>query len=125
VPVLERVNGLKILRWSSLFVVVVYAAFLLVPFVGAKYVLLGLVSLSTAGWFAILRGRTYQALPGQSGMVVAVTSLGNLSILLVPTLVGSVADAVGLQWAMWLLILGPLALLVALPKEGGETTNDG
>ncbi len=116
IPLLERVNGIRILRMSSVIVIVFYVAFLLVPFVWAKYALIALVSFSTAGWFAILRGRTFSALPGQSGMVVAITAFANLSILLTPTILGAVADAFGLQSAMWLLLIGPVALLIGLPR---------
>ncbi|MBI4675213.1 MAG: MFS transporter [Chloroflexi bacterium] len=118
IPALERVHGVRVLRLSSVSVIALYAAFLLVPSVWAKYALLALVSFTTAGWFAILRGRTYAALPGQSGMVVAITAFANLSVLFVPTILGGLADAFGLQAAMWLLILGPVALLVGLPREG-------
>lgn len=117
IPLLERVNGIRVLRLSSVVVIVFYIAFLLVPFVWAKYVLIALVSFSTAGWFAILRGRTFSALPGQSGMVVAITALGNLSILITPTILGAIADAFGLQSAMWLLLIGPIALLIGLPRK--------
>lgn len=121
IPLLERVNGLRVLRLSSFVVAALYAAFLIIPDVGAKYGLIGVVSFCTAGWFAILRGRTYAALPGQSGMVVAITAFANISILLTPTILGAIADAVGLQAAMWLLILGPLALIVGLPRQESKT----
>lgn len=117
IPLLERVQGLRVLRFSCALVIVLYIAFLLAPFVWAKYALIALVSFSTAGWFAILRGRTFAALPGQSGMVVAITAFANLSILLTPTILGAVADTFGFQSAMWLLLLGPVALLLGLPKE--------
>lgn len=117
IPVLERVHGVRVLRISSLIVAALYAAFLLIPFVWAKYVLIASVSFATAGWFAILRGRTFAALPGQSGMVVAITALANVSVLFVPTLMGGLADAFGLQVAMWLLLLGPASLLIGLPRE--------
>jgi FSR family fosmidomycin resistance protein-like MFS transporter len=116
IPLLERVHGVRVLRGSSFVVGALYVLFLLIPFVWAKYVLIALVSFATAGWFAILRGRTFAALPGQSGMVVAVTALANLSVLFVPTVLGGLADAFGLQTAMWLLLLGPVALLVGLPR---------
>lgn len=122
IPLLERVSGERVLRISSLIVIVLYAAFLVVPFVWAKYTLIALLSFSTAGWFAILRGRTFAALPGQSGMVVAITALANLSVLLTPTILGAIADAVGLQSAMWLLILGPVALILGLPRA--KRSND-
>ena len=117
IPLLERVNGIRVVRVSSFVVIALYIAFLLVPFVWAKYVLIALVSFSTAGWFAVLRGRTFSALPGQSGMVVAITALANLSILITPTVLGAIADAFGLQSAMWLLLIGPVALLIGLPRR--------
>ncbi len=116
IPVLERVNGLRVVRFSTIAVIGLYAAFLLVPIVWVKYVLLGALSFTTAAWFPVLRGRTFSALPGQSGMVVAITAVGNLSILITPTILGALADAFGLQAAMWLLLIGPLALLVGLPR---------
>lgn len=117
IPLLERVNGIRVVRLSSILVILLYAAFLLAPFIWAKYVLIALVSFATAGWFAILRGRTFAALPGQSGMVVAVAAFANLSVLLTPTILGAIADRIGLQSAMWLLLLGPVALLIGLPRD--------
>jgi len=122
IPALERVRGVRVLRLSSFVVIVLYAAFLLVPFVWAKYALIGLVSFATAGWFAILRGRTFAALPGQSGMVVAITAFANISVLFVPTILGGLADALGLQTAMWLLLLGPVALLIGLPRNARDVS---
>jgi hypothetical protein len=36
--------------------------------------------------------------------------------LFLPVLLGQLADWLGLQAAMWLLVVGPLALLVGLPR---------
>lgn len=123
VPALERVSGLRVLRVTAVVVLAAYVAFLLVPAVWIKYVLIGLISFSTAGWFSTLRAKCFQALPGQSGLIIAATSLGNISGLFVPFIVGRVADALGLQWAMWLLAVGPLALIVGLPREQTDSTN--
>lgn len=119
IPLLERVSGMRVLRVTSVAVIALYAAFLLAPSVWAKYVLIAAVSVSTAGWFAILRGRTFAALPGQSGMVIAVTSFANLSVLVVPTVLGAIADAVGLEAAMWVLLVGPVALALGLGRDKG------
>ncbi len=124
VPALEKVDGLRVLRVSAVIVLAAYIALLLAPNAWLKYVLLALVSFSTAGWYPILRGRTYAILPGQSGMIVAVTSLGNVSSVFVPLIVGRVADIFGLQWAMWLLALGPIALIVGLPQNEGRRMKD-
>ena len=36
---------------------------------------------------------------------------------LLPLLIGILADNFGLQSAMWILLLGPIALLIGLPKK--------
>ncbi len=108
---------MRLLRLTAVMALGLYLAFLLVPFVWLKFVLIGALSLCTCGWFAVLRGRTYAALPGQSGLIVAATSLTNVVSLFVPVAIGQLADTFGLAWAMWLLVLGPLALSVGLPRE--------
>lgn len=115
VPLIEKVKGLKLLRVTSAVVLVAYVAYLLLPVVWAKYALIGLISFCTASWFPTLRAKTYETLPGQSGLVMAVGSLANISSLFVPFAIGRVADTLGLQWAMWLLALGPATLIVGLP----------
>jgi FSR family fosmidomycin resistance protein-like MFS transporter len=124
VPALEKVNGLRVLRVSAVIVLAGYIALLLAPSAWLKYALIALISFSTSGWFPILRGRTYAVLPGQSGMIVAVTSLGNVSSVFVPLIVGRVADMFGLKWAMWLLALGPIALIIGLPRFEGRSQKD-
>lgn len=114
VPVLERVRGLRIIRITAFVALGLYIVFLVVPNAWVKLACVALISLSTSSWFPILRGNTFNSLPGQSGLVVAVTSLGNISSVFVPYILGSLADAFGLQWAMWLLALGPIALIVGL-----------
>ncbi len=111
VPLLEKISGVRVLRLSAMVALIAYAALLLIPIVWLKYVLIAVINLSTAGWYAVLRAKCYEALPGQSGVVVAVTSLANISSLFVPLLLGGIADAFGLQTAMWLLIIGPIALI--------------
>jgi fucose permease len=114
VPALEKVRGTLILRVSAIAALALYVAFLTIPNIWVKLTLVALISFCTASWFPILRGNTYNALPGQSGLVVAVTSLGNVSSVFVPLALGFIADALGLQWAMWLLALGPIALIVGV-----------
>ncbi|MGB8645374.1 MAG: MFS transporter [Anaerolineae bacterium] len=117
VPLLEKVRGTRVLRVTALLVLGFYIAFLLAPFVWLRLVLIGAIGFCTSGWFAILQGKTYATRPGQSGMIVAAGSLANVLKLFVPVVIGSMADMFGLQWAMWILVLGPLALLLGLPKE--------
>jgi FSR family fosmidomycin resistance protein-like MFS transporter len=114
VPLLERVQGIRILRLTVFIVLFAYAAFLLVQVVLIKYILIGVISLCTSSWYTILRAKSYEALPGRSGAVMAVTSIVGGINLFVPVILGAIADAIDLQTAMWVLMLGPIALMIGL-----------
>jgi FSR family fosmidomycin resistance protein-like MFS transporter len=117
VPALEKIDGLKVLRVSAIIALITYIALLLAPSTWLKFGLLAIVSFVTSSWYPVLRGKTYAVLPGQSGLIVSITALGNISSVFVPVIIGGIADMFGLYWAMWLLVLGPLALIVGLPKK--------
>jgi len=55
-------------------------------------------------------------MPGQSGTVMAVGNVFGLAGGLIPLVLGLVAEQAGLSMTMWLLLLGPLALLAGLPR---------
>jgi FSR family fosmidomycin resistance protein-like MFS transporter len=115
IPLLEKVNGLHYLRLSVILELVLFPAFLLAPLPWLKLVLVGLLGFFNSGWYAILKGRLYSAMPGQSGTVMAIGNLAGLIGDLLPFLIGLMADRFGLTAALWLLLAGPLALLIGLP----------
>jgi FSR family fosmidomycin resistance protein-like MFS transporter len=123
IPLLERVRGLGYLHISAALELVLFAGFLLVPFVWAKFALLALLGLFNAGWYSILQAQLYSAMPGQSGTVMTVGNVFGLVAGVIPTIFGLVAEQFGLQTTMWLLMLGPVALLVGLPR--GRNTAPG
>jgi FSR family fosmidomycin resistance protein-like MFS transporter len=94
-----------------------YAALLLVPDVTAKFVLLACLALGNSGWYAILRGQLYSAMPGQSGISMAVNSMWGIVGGLIPWGLGLAAERFGLPMAMALLALGPICLIVGLPRK--------
>ncbi|HJW83168.1 MAG TPA: MFS transporter [Anaerolineae bacterium] len=116
IPLLERVRSLTYLRRSAVIELALYVALLLVPDVTAKYVLLALLALGNSGWYAILKGRLYSAMPGQSGTSMAVSSATGIIGGLIPWGLGLVAQSFGLPVAMSLLALGPISLLIGLPR---------
>lgn len=116
IPFLERYPGLPYLRLSAWLELSLYAGFLLAPWWPAKLVLVGLLGFFNTGWYAILKARLFTSLPGQSGAAQAVNNIAGLAGSLIPLLLGLVAQRFGLQWAMWLLLLGPLALIAGLPR---------
>ncbi|HEY3311189.1 MAG TPA: MFS transporter [Anaerolineales bacterium] len=120
IPLVERVPGLAYLRWSVALELVLFPAFLLAPTAWVKLVLVGLMGFFNAGWYAILKGNLYSSMPGQSGSVMALDNVSGFFGKLLPFGVGVVAQAYGLQSAMWLLLAGPLALFFFLPRKRGQ-----
>jgi MFS transporter, FSR family, fosmidomycin resistance protein len=123
VPLLERVRGLRYLRASTSVVMVLFPLLLLAEGFPTKLLLLGLLGFANAGWYAVIQAKLYDELPGQSGAVAM--TLGNVFGLagsLAPLALGVYAEAYGLGPMMWLLALGPAALLAGLltVREGGR-----
>lgn len=116
IRLLERVPGLTYLRVSAAVLLLLYPAFLLVPYLWAKFGLVALLGLFNAGWYSILKGNLYSSMPGRSGTVMAVGNVFGLVGSLLPIAIGAVSDNFGLGSAMWLLLLGPIALLAGLPR---------
>ena len=75
-----------------------------------------LLGLFNAGWYSILQAELYATLPGKSGTVMTLTSVAGLVGGLAPLGLGFVAQQIDLEVAMALLVLGPVALLVGLPR---------
>lgn len=114
IPLLERVRGLAYLRVSATLMLGLFPAFLLVPGLPAKLLLLALLGLLNAGWYAILKGQLYQTLPGQSGTAMALGSFQGMVAGIAPLLLGAVAQQVGLATMMWALLLGPVVVLAGV-----------
>jgi FSR family fosmidomycin resistance protein-like MFS transporter len=117
IPLLERVDGLAYLRVSVMLELLLFPAFLLFPKIWLKLVLVGLLGFFNAGWYAVLQGQLYSSMPGQSGTVITLNNLAGLPTGLFPLGIAAFADAFGLGSAMWLMLAGPLALLVGLPRR--------
>lgn len=116
IPLLERVPGMRYLRVSALLELVLFPAMLLAPDFVTKVALLGLLGFFNAGWYAILQAQLYAALPGRSGTALAVKNVTGIIASAVPLALGLVAQRWGLDVTMWLLLAGPVALVVGLRK---------
>lgn len=125
IPILERVKGLTYLRVSTTFELVLFPAFLIAPGYVPKLMVLGLLGLSNAGSYAILQGQLYAALPGRSGAALALGSFAGLMGSTMPLVIGLAADAFGLEVAIWLLLAGPIALLIGLYPRGADSFVEG
>jgi FSR family fosmidomycin resistance protein-like MFS transporter len=124
IPLLKRVRGLPYLRVSALLVSLLFPAFLLAPGFAMKLMILGLLGLLNAGWYSILKAQLYTCMPGLSGTVMSLGSLFGIAGGMIPLALGVVAERLGLQPTLWLLLAGPIALLIGIPRrratEGGK-----
>ncbi|GMV33364.1 MFS transporter [Chloroflexi bacterium CFX5] len=118
IPYVEKQRDtLQYLRRTALLNAAAFTGFMLAPGFIPKIVCIILVNLFNTGWYPILQGRLYSSLPGQSASVMAIGAVTDPLMKLLPLLIGILADRFGLASAMWILILGPLALLIGLPKR--------
>jgi MFS transporter, FSR family, fosmidomycin resistance protein len=117
VPVLERVSGRKLVRAGAAFAAVLYIAWLTLPWLWAKVALALAIRLSTMGWYEVLQGEVYAALPGRSGTVMAINSLFGVFGGGLAWAIGWFAAQAGLPAAMWLLLAGPVALVAFIPRQ--------
>ena len=116
VPLLERMRGISYLKLSAAIVLFLYPTFLLIPSINIKLLILGLLGFFNAGWYSILQGQLYTAMPGQSGTVITLNNLFGLFGGLMPLGMGWLAQHYGLQNTMWLLIATPVILLIGILK---------
>jgi FSR family fosmidomycin resistance protein-like MFS transporter len=117
IPLLERIPGRTLVRLSAAAVIPLYAAWLLLPWAWAKVGLIILIKLGTIGWYEVLQGEAYAAVPGRSGTMMAINSLVGVLGGGIAWLVGWVAAQAGLPAAMWLLLLGPVCLVLFVPRH--------
>ena len=117
IPLLERVRGLTYLRYSAFAELALFVAFLLVPGLWPKMAIAALLGFGNAGWYSIPQAQMYKEMPGRSGTVMAVNDVTSLVSGLVPLGIGLAARTWGLGAAMWLLLAGPVALLVGIPRQ--------
>jgi MFS transporter, FSR family, fosmidomycin resistance protein len=116
IPLLRRVDGLRYLRASAALTFTLFVGFLLAPGVAAKLLLVAAIALVNAGWYPVLQARLYDALDGQSGLVLTAGALFPLNAVL-PLGIAVLAERWGLEAALWPLLAAPLALLLLVPRK--------
>jgi len=118
IPFIEKQkDSIQLIRRTALLEVFAFAIFLVTPGFIPKLIIVIFVNLLNTGWYPILLGRLYSSLPGQSASLMAIGSVTAPVAKFFPFMIGFLADQFGLQTAMWILILGPAALLIGLPRK--------
>lgn len=114
IRVLARLAARRVLRVSIWAALALLPAFLVVPGLGLKLVLLAALTIATAPWYPVLQAELYGSLPGRSGLAVSLTSASGLLGAIGPLTVGLLAERFGLGWAMAALCIVPV-LMLAVP----------
>lgn len=114
-------DGIKFLRLTAAAQLIFFPLFLLMPGFLPKLAIIIFVNFCNTGWYPILQGRLYSSLPGQSASLMAIGAVTTPIAKLFPLAIGIVADQFGLGAAMWILLLGPLTLLIGLPKNSQKS----
>lgn len=109
---LARVAPLRLLRMSSVACLVVYVAWLLAPSVWLSAVLFAAVGVTAAPMYPIASAQAYAALPRRSGTVNAAAHIYTPITLTLPWVLGLVADAASVQFALALLLAQPAGLIL-------------
>jgi len=121
IPFIDRQpDSIKYLRVTAILEVFAFAIFLLVPGLIPKMVAIVFVNFFNTGWYPILQGRLYSNLPGQSASIMAIGAVTTPIAKFFPLAIGFLADQFGLQTAIWILILGPIALIIGLPRSRNQ-----
>ena len=117
---LARLDSHRVLRASVWLTLGLLPAFLLVPGIGAKLMLLAALTLATAPWYPVLKAELFGSLPGRSGLAVSLSSASGLAGGLGPLAVGLLAQEFGLNWAMAALCVAPVIMLLLVLPAGGS-----
>lgn len=115
VPIARRVSATTALRASAVAAALLYPAFLLLPWLGAKLAVLAALSIATACWYPVAQAGLYGRVPGRSGIAVFWSSAAGFAGAIGPLAVGLLAERLGLTWALAALAAAPLAVLALLP----------
>ena len=118
IPMLEKFQGRNVVRISACVTGLLYVAWLATPWLWAKIGLIILIRLVTLGWYEVLQGEAFATVPGRSGTVMATNSIMGLLGGGISFFIGWFAAQAGLPAAMWLLLAGPICLVLFVPKPG-------
>ena len=114
---LGRVTPLRLLRVASLLALVGVLGLLLLRVLWFAPLAFFIVSLGSACLYPIVEAQAYARLPGRSGMMRFISSLGQPFEIVLPALVGFVAGRFGLLAGLALLGSAPVFFLLLAPRS--------
>jgi fucose permease len=118
----HRIGPVALLRWGALLTGVPLGAMLLIGQPAAALIGLFLVGLGVSNGVPLMfsaAGRQPDTPPGPG--IAAVSSMGSLGFLAGPPVIGVLADAVSLPWALASLILGAAVVFALARRAAGRS----
>jgi fucose permease len=118
----HRIGAVALLRWGALLTGVPLGAMLLIGQPAAALIGLFLVGLGVSNGVPLMfsaAGRQPDTPPGPG--IAAVSSMGSLGFLAGPPLIGFVADAISLPWALAMLIIGAAVVFALARRAAGRS----
>jgi HAD superfamily hydrolase (TIGR01509 family) len=118
----HRIGPVALLRWGALLTGIPLAAMLLIGAPAAALAGLFAIGLGVSNGVPLMfsaAGRQPDTPPGPG--IAAVSSMGSLGFLAGPPLIGFMADAISLPWALATLILGAAAVFALARRAAGHT----
>lgn len=113
---LKRVAGPALLPWLALLTLLGVVGLLLAPTLWLAAGALFLFDLSAAGWYPIAKAAAYARMPGRTGTIQAVITLGDPFEVALPLMVGALAGQFGVLAGLAFLGLAPLGVLLLAPR---------
>ena len=117
IPVLRRVPPLAYVRVTAVLACLAFAGLLVATELWVTVGCLLAVQLLNSGWYAVLQARLYDTMPGRSGSVMAVGAVFGFLGGTIPFVIGLSADYFGIQFAMAMLLVGPVFLVLFTPRQ--------
>jgi fucose permease len=117
----HRIGAVALLRWGALLTGIPLGAMLLIGQPAVALAGLFLVGLGVANGVPLMfsaAGRLPDTAPGPG--IAAVSSMGSLGFLAGPPVIGVLADALSLPWALSTLILGALVVFALARRATGR-----
>ena len=113
--------GIRLLPWLALLALGGIVTLLLAPWLWLAAIALIAIGLGVTGWYPIARAATYDRLPGRAGLARAITGLVMPIELLLPVVVGLLAERFSLVAALGFLGLAPLGVLLLTPHTSAKS----
>ncbi len=109
---LKRIEPVRLLAACALACSICYTGWLLAPDLASAIVALAALGLTVSPLYPIAAAQSYGALPGRSGAAAAAGHLFTPLVLVLPWLLGRVADRWGTTAALLLLLAQPVGLFL-------------